>query len=56
MTCPYCHRTEISGLIGRVRWEGEVAPLLPWLLWGSVLHVGKNAVKGSGYYRVIRAL
>lgn len=46
----------ISGLIGRVRWEGEVAPLLPWLLWGSVLHVGKNAVKGSGYYRVIRAL
>ncbi len=46
----------ISGIVGRVRWEGEVTSLLPWLLWGATLHVGKNAVKGSGYYRVIRAL
>jgi hypothetical protein len=46
----------ISGIVGRMRWEGEVAPLLPWLLWGATLHVGKNAVKGSGYYRIIRAL
>lgn len=46
----------ISGIVGRIRWEGEVAPLLPWLLWGATLHVGKNAVKGSGYYRIIRAM
>jgi hypothetical protein len=46
----------ISGLVGRVRWDGDVSQLLPWLLWGSTLHVGKNAVKGSGYYRIIRAL
>lgn len=46
----------ISGVVGRLRWEGQVAPLLPWLLWGSTLHVGKNAVKGSGYYRLIRDL
>lgn len=46
----------ISGLVGRMRWEGEIAPLLPWLLWGATVHVGKNAVKGSGYYRVIRTL
>jgi hypothetical protein len=46
----------ISGMVGRIRWEGEVTPVLPWLLWGATLHVGKNAVKGSGYYRVIRAL
>ena len=46
----------ISGLVGRVRLDGSVARLLPWLLWGAALHVGKNAVKGSGYYRVIRAL
>lgn len=45
----------ISGIVGRVRWEGEVSPLLPWLLWGATLHVGKNAVKGSGYYRIVRA-
>lgn len=46
----------IGGIVGRLRWEGPVEPLLPWLLWGSTLHVGKNAVKGSGYYRVIRDL
>lgn len=46
----------ISGMVGRIRWEGEVTPVLPWLLWGATLHVGKNAVKGSGYYRVIRAM
>ena len=46
----------ISGVIGRMRWEGNVTPLLPWLLWGTSLHVGKNAIKGSGYYEVIRAL
>lgn len=46
----------ISGVMGRLRWEGNVAPLLPWLLWGSALHVGKNAVKGSGYFRLVRAL
>jgi hypothetical protein len=46
----------ISGVVGRMRWEGDVRPVLPWLLWGASLHVGKNAVKGSGYYRIIRAL
>ncbi|MDL1902296.1 CRISPR system precrRNA processing endoribonuclease RAMP protein Cas6 [Anaerolineae bacterium CFX9] len=49
------HISPISGLVGRVRWEGSISPILPWLLWGSALHVGKNAVKGSGYYRVIFA-
>jgi hypothetical protein len=43
----------IGGLIGRMRWDGDVAAVLPWLLWGVTLHVGKNAVKGSGYFRVI---
>ena len=38
---------------GRVRWEGELPALLPWLLWGQSLHVGKDAVKGNGWYRVV---
>jgi hypothetical protein len=46
----------ISGLVGRVRLEGNIRPLLTWLLWGATLHVGKNAVKGCGYYRIVRAL
>jgi hypothetical protein len=46
--------TPISGLVGRFRWEGELATILPWILWGQSLHVGKNAVKGNGWYRVIQ--
>ncbi len=46
----------ISGLVGRMRWEGDVSAVLPWLLWGATLHVGKNAVKGSGYFRVIHRI
>jgi hypothetical protein len=45
--------TPISGLIGMVRWDGAVAPLREWLLWGQSLHVGKDAVKGNGWFRVI---
>ena len=26
--------------------------LLPWLLWGQVTQVGKNTVKGNGWYEV----
>lgn len=44
-------KTPISGLVGaavyqapRETWE----QLLPYLLWGQVIHVGKNAVKGDG--------
>lgn len=46
--------TPISGFTGRVRWEGHLAPLLPWILWGQSLHVGKNAIKGNGWYQIIR--
>lgn len=46
--------TPTGGIIGRFRWEGDLAPLLPWLLWGQSLHVGKDAIKGNGWYRIIR--
>lgn len=46
--------TPISGFIGAARWEGNIAPLREWLLWGQSLHVGKDAVKGNGWYRVVR--
>lgn len=44
--------TPISGFVGSVRWHGDVRPLLPWLLWGQSVHVGKDAVKGNGWFRV----
>ena len=45
-------RTPIGGFVGRATFEGPLAPLLPWLIWGEYTHVGKNAVKGDGWYRL----
>jgi hypothetical protein len=50
-------RTPIGGLIGWARYRAtrEVwTELLPYLLWGSIIHVGKNAVKGDGMIAVSR--
>lgn len=40
-----------SGLLGTVILEADDwHPFLPWLVWGQFLHVGKDAVKGNGWY------
>jgi hypothetical protein len=47
--------TPTSGLVGQATYHasGETwAILLPYLLWGSVIHIGKNAVKGDGIVSV----
>jgi hypothetical protein len=47
--------TPIGGLVGQATYRTEVevwAALLPYLLWGTVTHVGKSAVKGDGWYRI----
>lgn len=44
--------TPIGGLIGRATYSGDLAPLRELLVWGELLHVGKNAVKGDGRYRI----
>lgn len=44
---------QLGGFIGLAAYSAppEVwSPLLPWLIWGMSTHVGKNAVKGSGWY------
>ncbi|KXK15174.1 MAG: hypothetical protein UZ15_CFX003002876 [Chloroflexi bacterium OLB15] len=46
--------TPISGFVGSARWEGDLAPLRAWLVWGQSLHVGKDCVKGNGWYRIVR--
>jgi len=45
-------RTPIGGLIGQVTLAGDLAPLRELLVWGSLVHVGKNAVKGDGWYTI----
>lgn len=44
--------TPIGGFVGRAVFEGDLAPLRELLVWGEVLHAGKNAVKGDGLYRI----
>ena len=45
-------RTPIGGLVGEVIFEGELGPFLPYLVWGQFTHVGKDATRGNGWYRV----
>ncbi|HEX9442178.1 MAG TPA: CRISPR system precrRNA processing endoribonuclease RAMP protein Cas6, partial [Roseiflexaceae bacterium] len=45
-------RTPIGGLVGQVTLAGDLAPLRELLVWGSLIHVGKNAVKGDGWYTI----
>ncbi|MCC7206795.1 MAG: CRISPR system precrRNA processing endoribonuclease RAMP protein Cas6 [Anaerolineae bacterium] len=42
----------IGGFVGRAHWRIDSPEALAWLLWGQSLHVGKNAAKGDGYFRV----
>jgi hypothetical protein len=46
--------TPIGGLVGAATFEADTdfAPFLPWLVWGQFVHVGKDAVKGNGWYRL----
>lgn len=44
----------IGGLVGFVEWEGDFSEILPWVLWGQSIHVGKSTVKGNGWYEVLK--
>ena len=52
----YSHRTETSipmdGFIGKIRFEGELAPFLPFILLGEYLHIGHHTAFGHGQYRL----
>jgi hypothetical protein len=43
--------THLGGLVGDViLWAPDWQLLLPYLLWGESIQVGKNVVKGCGWY------
>jgi CRISPR-associated endoribonuclease Cas6 len=46
------HTTPIGGIQGEATFEGDLAPFHELLVWGELIHVGKNAVKGNGWYRI----
>ena len=52
----YSHRAEasvpMSGFMGSVRFEGELAPFLPFICLGEYLHIGHHTAFGYGQYRL----
>ncbi len=47
--------TPMGGFVGRAVYQAPLEvwrPLLPYLLWGQSTHVGKNATKGGGWYKM----
>ena len=47
-------RMALGGFVGRITFSGALAPWLPLLKLGEVLHVGKGTAFGLGRYRVER--
>lgn len=43
---------DVSGFVGSVFLEGNIQSLQSWLVWGSLVNVGKNAIKGNGWFEV----
>jgi CRISPR-associated endoribonuclease Cas6 len=46
--------TPIGGLLGDATFTGDLSALLPILIIGELIHVGKNVVKGNGWYRIVQ--
>ncbi|HQU73365.1 MAG TPA: CRISPR system precrRNA processing endoribonuclease RAMP protein Cas6, partial [Calditrichia bacterium] len=43
----------MQGFTGSITYQGNLAPFLPWLQVGELIHVGKGAVFGMGWYRIL---
>ena len=41
-----------SGFVGSIEYSGLFADLLPYLILGQALQVGKNTIKGCGWYQL----
>jgi hypothetical protein len=45
--------TPIGGLVGSATFEGDLVPFLDVVVIGELIHVGKNVVKGDGWYKIV---
>jgi len=43
----------LGGYVGRIAFRGDLAPFRSWLAWGTLIHVGKSATRGNGWYRIV---
>lgn len=46
------YMTDISGFTGTAIFTGDLSLFHELLVWGELIHVGKNTVKGNGWYRI----
>ncbi len=47
-------KTPLSGFVGTATYRAEDwTPLLPWLILGQSIQVGKHTVRGNGVYRLV---
>lgn len=44
--------TPVGGLTGEIAFAGDLRELLPLIVWGEITHVGKDATRGNGWYRI----
>ena len=56
----YSYRTEKSipmgGFIGKIRFEGDLQPFLPFIYLGEYLHIGHHTAFGFGQYRLTSSI
>lgn len=45
-------RLPMGGLVGEITFRGSLADFIPWLIWGSIVGVGKYATLGCGWYEL----
>jgi CRISPR-associated endoribonuclease Cas6 len=43
----------LNGVIGEMKFKGDVTPFLPILFLGSYIHLGKNSAFGLGQYKIL---
>ena len=46
-------KSPIGGFQGSATFAGDLTPFRELLVWGELIHVGKNAVKGNGWYKIV---
>jgi CRISPR-associated endoribonuclease Cas6 len=46
-------KMKLGGVVGEIVYRGNIAPFIPYLKAGEILHVGKNTSFGLGKYEII---
>lgn len=45
-------KMDLGGLLGKIEFEGDLTPFVPWLFAAQILHIGRNTTFGMGRIEV----